>query len=224
MPSLPAQLPDTDVAWLYADSAEPGLRSEAPRAARQSPTWIVVTQGLLLIAMLALGFGLGTMSRRTGEVPEAAGASRPAVLAGKVLYGTSGGTQFPDEGAVVLVLPVAQRPAADEKLAGEGLRPGDLPPDPKHVSLERLRILGGAYARADAQGEFRVTLPRGGKYHVLIVSHHGTRRAQTVPNKSDLAQLGRYVTRASEFLGEQRYRWRLEELAGQRRIEEILPY
>lgn len=173
--------------------------------------------------MLAIGFGLGQLSRQgTGSAMEEA-ANRPAVVTGRVMYATSGGTNFPDEGAVVLILPAKTRPAADEKLPYEGLRPSDLPPNARSATLERLQVLGGAYTRADAGGEFRVSLPKGGEYYVLIVSNHGARKSQTIPNRTDLAQLGRYVSLASELLGDRRYHWRLETFSGTRRIDELLP-
>lgn len=223
-PALSADEAD-EMSWLYAESdSRPARVATSAPAGRQIASWVVVTQAILLVVMLATGFGLGIVSRRTAEPTSGGTSNQPVTLTGRITYGTSGGTQFPDDGAVVLAVPSSQRPAVDEKLAYEGLRPSDLPPDARHPALERLRVLGGAYARAEPNGEFRLALPRGGAYYVLIVSNHGTRRAQTVPNKSDLAQLGRYVTMANELIGDRRYRWRLEELTGPRRIEELLPY
>jgi hypothetical protein len=184
----------------------------------------VITQALLLCAMLAVGYGLGMASRRPVNATLSPAGNQPASVSGRVLYGTSGGTNYPDEGAVIMVFPTAQRPSSDEKVRYEGLRPSDIPPSAGHAGLERLRAFGGGYARADAAGEFRIAVPKGGVYHLLVVSNHGTRREQTVPNRADLAQLGRYVSEASELLGNRRYRWRSEELSGDRRVEEILPY
>lgn len=183
-----------------------------------------MTQALLLCAMLGVGYGLGLATRRPTNAVNAPTGNQPATVSGRVLYGTSGGTNYPDEGAVIMVFPAAQRPPSDEKVKFEGLRPSDMPPTSGHASLERLRALGGGYARADLSGEFRIAVAKGGSYYVLVVSNHGTRREQTVPNRADLAQLGRYVSEASELLGKRRYRWRLEELEGDRRVEEILPY
>jgi hypothetical protein len=188
------------------------------------PGWIVVTQFLLLSVMLAVGYGLGMASRRPANSANSTASNKPASVSGKVLYGTSGGTNYPDEGAVIMVFPATQRPSNDEKVRYEGLRPSDIPPTAGHASLERLRAFGGGYARADSAGEFRIPVAKGGQYYVLVVSNHGTRREQTVPNRADLAQLGRYISEASELLGNRRYRWRIEDLEGDRRLEETLPY
>ncbi len=188
------------------------------------PGWVVITQALLLGVMLLVGYGLGIASRPPASSTPSAARNQPTTVSGRVLYGTSGGTNYPDEGAVIMVFPAANRPSSDEKVKFDGLRPSDMPPTTGHPGLERLRAFGGGYSRADAAGEFRITVAKGGSYYVLVVSNHGTRREQTVPNRADLAQLGRYVSEASELIGNRRYRWRLEELEGDRRWEEILPY
>lgn len=226
-PSPPPPTPsleDGDIGWLYADTEpRPRTSNTASRESKPLANGLVVTQVVLLAVMLGVGFGLGRLSRQsTGPTSEDA-ASQPAVVTGRVMYATSGGTSFPDEGAVVMILPAKTRPAADEKIPYEGLRPTDLPPNARSTSMERLQVLGGAYTRTDAGGEFRVNLPRGGEYYVLIVSNHGVRKSQTIPNRTDLAQLGRYVSMASELLGDRRYHWRLETFSGTRRIDELLP-
>lgn len=216
-----------ELAWMYEGREAPrsvvrtGESPEGPRVA----AGLVVAQGLLLVVMLAVGFGLGRASQRAGDGgAQETLAARPATLSGKVEYGTSGGTSFPDEGAVVLVFPASQRPAADERIAYEGLRPTDLPLDANHESLEKLRLLGGGLARVDAAGQFRISLPKSGSYYVLVLSHHGARRANVAPNKSDLAQIGRYVQMANELIGDRRYRWTTEEITGQKRLDSALPH
>jgi hypothetical protein len=174
--------------------------------------------------MLAVGYGLGLASRSPTRAAKSDARNQPATVSGRVLYGTSGGTNYPDEGAVIMVFPAANRPSSDEKVRYDGLRPSDMPPTAGHGGLERLRAFGGGYVRADLAGEFRISVAKGGSYYILVVSNHGTRREQTVPNRADLAQLGRYVSEASELIGNRRYRWRLEELEGDRRLEETLPY
>lgn len=175
------------------------------------------------MSVACVAYLIGALTRPAATSNESAGESRPCVVSGTVKYGTSGGTTFADEGAVVLFVPANERPANDEKVAFEGLRPADLPLSPQSETTQRLRILGGGHARTDANGEYRVTLSRGGKYYVLILSHHGKRAENVLPNRADLAQLGRYVTSAADLIGEQRYRWRLEDIARDLRLDETLP-
>lgn len=218
---------EPDVAWLY-EAAPPTRKSaaattEAPAGRLSVARWVVVTQGLLLILVGVSAYLIGTMTRSATTSSEPSLVDRPCTVSGTVRYGTSGGTMFPDEGAVVLFVPAGERPANDEKVAFEGLRPDDLPLAPQSESVQRLRLLGGGHARTDTNGEYRVTLPRGGKFYVLVLSHHGKRAENVLPNRSDLAQLGRYVTSAADLIGEQRYRWRLEDVTRDRRLDEALP-
>jgi len=212
---------------MYDDAPASASVARPREASAPSSPWtgkLAVTQGLLLIIMLAAGFGLGRVSQRGPAGTTDTSVARPATLSGRVTYGTSGGTTFADEGAIVLAFPASQKPATDERLRYEGLRPADLPLDPKHETLEKLRLMGGGMARVDSTGQFRISLPRSGPYYILVISQHGARRANVSPNKGDLAQLGRFVNLASDLIGDRRYRWSSEEISGNRRLDTSLPY
>jgi hypothetical protein len=176
---------------------------------------MVITQGLLLAAVAWGCFGLGYYlgSARTTAVEEP--VTGPCAVSGRVLYETSGGTTFPDAGAVILILPEQQRPAADEKLSFQALRPqassggaaSDVSVELAQETQQRLRTLGGGLARVDVDGNYRISLSRGGRFYLLVLSNHGQRAADQELSRTDLAQLGRYVGFASELIGDRRYRW-----------------
>ncbi|MFM7846569.1 MAG: hypothetical protein ACKPEY_20375 [Planctomycetota bacterium] len=186
------------------------------------PRWMIGMQGLLIpviaTASFALGYFLGLGRAKSVDEP----VIGPCVISGRVFYETSGGTTFPDAGALVLLVPEDQRPAADEKLAHRALLPrsdtraagasdgGGVagPSDSEAQEVQqRLRTLGGGLARADVDGNYRISLSRGGRYFLFVLSSHGTRSGQDEPNRADLAQLGRYVALASELIADRRYRW-----------------
>lgn len=213
--------PEADVEWTSDASEAPGFspvrRPVAPKTLPTDgrvrvPRYVIFTQGLLLAVVacgcFALGYHLGG-ARATAPAPDTPG---PCTVSGNVVYQTSGGTRFPDEGAVILIVPQDSRPATDEKLDTEALKPVATATNSLAEMQQRVRQMGGAYARADVEGNFRVQLPHGGRYFALVVSHYGERPADAEPNKADLAQLGRYVTAAAELLADRRYRWTSEDV------------
>lgn len=201
------------------DDAETELKIDRERVS--VARWVIYAQGILL-GVVALGsFSLGFLSRGGGD----GGPSRPeqrmphpVTVSGRVTYAVSSGEKFPDDGAVVIVVPQGERPGVDEKVRFEGLRPKDSLPDETHEGLSVIRLLGGGYARTDIKGEFRMRLPDGGKFYVLVISRHGERKAATDFVKSDLAQMGHYFLSATDLIGDRRYRWRAEEIYRDRRL------
>ncbi|HND52505.1 MAG TPA: hypothetical protein PLV92_08920 [Pirellulaceae bacterium] len=213
---------EVEVEWVYARPGDSPAVSRSAAAARSPhtvpvPRFAVYMQGALLAVVAGLAFVLG-WQMNAGRAGPGSAPGGPVTLSGQVRYATSGRTMFPDEGAAILVVPVDERPTNDEKLALDGLIPGDPPPGPQHPATVRLRTLGGGYARADVNGDFRVSLPRGGRFYVLILSHYGKRPARVEPERAELAQLGRYVANSSELLSDRMYAWRLEELRADRKL------
>jgi hypothetical protein len=80
--------------------------------------------------------------------------------------------------------------------------------------LLAIAAMGGAYGRSDAGGEYRLQLPRAGRYFVLVVSRSVRRGEDVGMNRNDLAQLGRYVAPATELLGDRKFVWRRIQLPG----------
>lgn len=202
---------DDEVEWHYeSDESDYAPRlSTATDIARVSvPRSVLYTQGVLLVVVGIAGFVLGILVSGGGSDDAAARVAIPCVLSGAISYSTGGGRDLPDDGSVILVLPSEQRPAPTGKAPVAGLRPGDPIPRDQSENLRIIQSIGGAYTRADTEGQFRVTLPDGGRYFVLVVSKNTSRSANEELDKIDIAQLGRYVQPPTELLGDSRYKWR----------------
>ena len=132
------------------------------------------------------------------------------------------GEKFPDDGAVVVVVPQGMKPSVDEKARFEGLRPNDPAPDDSHDGIGVIRSIGGAYTRTDGKGDFRVRLPDGGDFYVLVISRRGKRKAGSGFKKSDLAQMGHYFLDATELIGSQPYRWQAMEVSRDRVLNFVM--
>jgi hypothetical protein len=219
-PAPPATVPQLNLQRAGGDGKVSA--SKASGSGVPVPRWMIFVQGLLIpviaIAGFTLGYFLGSGRAKSVEEP----VIGPCVISGRVFYETSGGTTFPDTGAVVLIVPEDQRPAADEKLAHRALLPrsdnraaettgggsSEVASDREAQEVQqRLRTLGGGLARADVDGNYRISLSRGGRFFLFVLSSHGQRSNQDEPNRADLAQLGRYVVLASELIADRRYRW-----------------
>lgn len=202
---------DDEVEWHYEsddDDYAPRLSTATDLDRVAVPRHVLYAQGILLAVVAIVSFVLGmlvTGGRATKEVVNAAPV--PCVLSGAVVYATGGGRTLPDDGSVVIVLPTEQRPAPTGKAPVEGLRPGDPLPREDSDNLRIIQSIGGAYARADSEGRYQVTLPDTGRYFVLIVSKNKYRAANEELDKADIAQLGRYVQPPTELLGESKYKW-----------------
>jgi phage FluMu protein Com len=177
---------------------------------------IVYAQGVLLgvvaIGMFAFGWFVGSATSTPKASPEE--DLTPRVVRGTLHFKDSSGRDQPDAGSVVIMVPEESRPGQNDKVDIDGLRPDDPPPDETHPALQRIAVMGGAYARTDANGEYRLQLPKRGKYFLLIISGNTYRSGASDLNKEHLAQMGRYFIRATELLGDNRFRWS-EERIGQ---------
>ena len=203
---------DDEVEWHYEsdeDDYAPRMSTATDLDRVAVPRRVLYAQGILLAVVAIVSFVLGMMmggGRGAKEVVNAAPV--PCVLSGKVTYATTGGSNLPDDGSVVIVLPTEQRPAPTGKAPVEGLRPGDPIPRDESDNLRIIQSIGGAYARTDNTGGYQLTLPDAGRYFVLIVSKNKYRAAGEELDKADIAQLGRYVQPPTELLGESKYTWR----------------
>lgn len=177
---------------------------------------VVYAQGILLgvvaIGMFAFGWFVGSATTTPGPSPEE--DLTPRIVRGTLTFTDSAGRDQPDAGSVVIMVPEELRPGPDDKVDIEGLRPDDPLPGENHPALQRIAVMGGAYARTDAEGEYRLQLPKRGAYFLLIISGNMHRSGADELNKEHLAQMGRYFIRATDLLGDRRFRW-TEERIGQ---------
>lgn len=179
------------------------------------PRAVLYTQGALLgvvaIGMFAFGWFVGSATSTPRISPEE--DLTPRVVRGTLLFKDSAGRDQPDAGSVVIVVPEDSRPGPDDKVDIDGLRPDDPLPGELHPALQRIAVMGGAYARTDADGDYRLQVPKRGKYFLLIISGNTHRSGADQLNKEHLAQMGRYFIRAVELLGDNRFRWTEEPIA-----------
>lgn len=168
------------------------------------PRSVLYTQGFLLgaIALIFFVFGLIVGSRSQRELSVGHGSS-PATVSGIISHQNQQDARTPDVGSVIILLPVATRP--DEKASASELAPDAPKPVPDHAALAMIRSLGGDYARADAQGRYRVRAASTGRYFLLVISNQTRRPENEYPAANDLARLGRYFVPATELLGSHRY-------------------
>jgi hypothetical protein len=229
LPEWIAQSPREESPWIYVDTtaeakAEPAVARNIDLSRVSLPRYVIFAQGVALGVVGLVAFALGLLAgggdRSAGVGP--AGAGTPCVVSGAVEHVTSGGTKFSDEGAVVIVFPQDQRPAADERAVADGLRPDDPAPSAAVPALKMLQLMGAVYARTDVAGQFRVSLPRGGSYYVLVVSHHASRRQGREISRGDLAALGRYILSPGELIRDRRYRWRAEDFQRDTELNVVL--
>ena len=191
---------------VYAPDDLSAIRIPAGQDLVAVPRRVVFVQGFLLGAIAIMFFIFGVVVGSHSSDQQAAGVPRSCQVRGRITYATATDTPLPDADSVVLVFPVSRRP--DPKIPVEGLRPSDRVPDASHPGVSALRDLGGAFARADRNGQFQLQVPDAGRYFILVISHHARRAESEQPKTRDLAQIGRYVLPASEILGRQQYSWR----------------
>ena len=184
------------------------------------PRSVLYMQGVLLavVAVVAFAFGVmvGSASKGPGEVAD---QDKPAKITGNIAYAGAGGRPSPDDGCVVIVVPEELEP--EEKIQIEGLRPDEPTPPDDHQALAELKSLGGAYTRADPDGQFSVQVPKAGMYYVLVVSRNTLRSDDELPKVQDLVQLGQYFLAGNELIGPSRYQWTLERVKGAKELEVV---
>ena len=94
-----------------------------------------------------------------------------------------------------------------KRLPIAGLRPGDPPPAKGDATSVALAEFGGAAARADASGDFTLSVPAAGSYRILIISRQATREPDGPLEQRDMAELGKYFDAPADLLQRCRYRW-----------------
>jgi hypothetical protein len=183
----------------------PAAVSFDPRLVAVSRT-VLYAQAILIAAVAIFSFSIGYFAGRGAGQPtpnEIMANRQPVPIEGDVVYRADGGDS-PDVGAVVIAIP--HGPAPGQKFAINGLRPGDPlgPEDAVNLAIKAVESEGGAYVRADQNGQFRMNV-RPGKYWVLAISATSTRPAGALPTIHDVKTLGRYFENAVDLLTDRRY-------------------
>jgi len=172
-------------------------------------------QGFLFLILGIMAFGAGYFIGRGNatfdrQIAEEQASKQRVPVEGTLVYDTGAGRIAGDENAVIILLPEGKQPEAT--LSIQGIRPQDPPPRDNNRSVERIRSLGGAYGRADAQGNFYLVVPDQGRYHVLIISAHAARPGNDDIEEGDLVEMQRYFHLAKELVNRFKYRWTTEEI------------
>jgi hypothetical protein len=165
----------------------------------------------LVVALLALGAGylMGRGDARTRDAsPPASTASDQVFVEGRLMY-DKGNQLVGDDGAVILVLPHGGEPRT--RLTVQGLRVQDPPPDERQAEVRALRKLGGQYARADANGQFSLVLPKAKKCWLLFISRQTDRGADSPLQELDYEQIARFFVEPNDLIGRRKYAWVLRD-------------
>jgi hypothetical protein len=177
--------------------------------------WALYAQAVLLMVVAVVGFGsgyfigLGGVEQQT-HIARKKAESRSAALSGKLFYNPGTGQIALDAGAVVIALPDGVFP--ERPLSIIGIRPKDPPPPETHETVRAIGELGGAYARADASGEFLITVARTGAYRLLFISAHAARAEGAMIDEVDEMEIERYFKPAERLIGRYKYRWMVREV------------
>ena len=179
--------------------------------------WVVFTQGVLLAVTAGVFFLAGLWVGRSsgGSVVVRLG---PCEVTGQVVAAREGGSRANATNALVMLLPAGFRP--ESKLDPAAVLDADGIPSDKDPTVRAVRAWGGDYVRSDARGRFRMRVPRGGDYFLLVVSAR-SKQGMTRPRHRDLAQLGRYFLPAVDLLEGRAYRWTQLRLDGDRALPAI---
>ncbi len=172
-------------------------------------------QGLLLLVLAAVAFGAGYFVGRGDatlrkQIEQEELAKQRVLIEGKLVYDLGTGRIAGDNNAVVIALPEGKLPGTT--LSIWGIRPQDLPPSDTQKSVRMIREFGGAYARANAEGDFSMVVPQQGKYRLLLISNHATRPKGVEIDEIDLVEMGKYFTLADHLINHFKYRWMLKEI------------
>jgi len=206
---------DDDTEFIFETEDDVGYYGgRVDRSKVAVPRYVLYTQGALLgsvaIGAFVLGWVFGAVT--AGPDKSLVEDNTPRVIRGELTYVDQQDREQPDAGSVVILVPQESRPGPNEKVSVAGLRPDDPMPEEDHPGLQRISVMGGAYARTNAEGEYRLQVPQRGRYFMLVISGNSTRSGNDDLNKEHLAQMGRYFTPATDLIGDRRFRWSREEI------------
>lgn len=212
---------ETEFIFEHEDAGAYYYDARVDRTKVAVPRTILYVQGALLgvVALAAFVFGWIFGAATSGPRVSPEEDNTPRVVRGTLTYKDENNRAQPDAGSVVILVPQDSRPAPGEKVDVVGLRPDDPLPEADHPGLQRIAVMGGAYARTDAEGDFRLQVPRRGQYFMLIISGNRLRSGGATLNKEHLAQMGRYFVPATELIGQRRFHWSEEKIGRDMRLD-----
>lgn len=122
---------------------------------------------------------------------------KPAIR-GRVTYRTAEGSNKPDEGARIIVLPLKRD--GQSKLPVTGFWAGANDADFR-LAVAGLRELGGDAALVDAEGNYEIKLPpSAGSYHLIAISSHSANDFESSVPPSTRAVLAQFFDRPDALI------------------------
>lgn len=179
------------------------------------PRYVLYAQAGLLAGVAVICFVLGlAMGGAFFAGSRATAVKKPCTISGSVQI-NQGVKIKGDEGAVVFVLPDVKQ--VGERAPVAGLRPRDTEPQGNHRGLAILRDMEAGYGRADKDGKFKVTVPKQGKYFVLVISRGKTGDGADVGSAKQ--KIARFFENANELIGTQKFQFSAETLSNDRKFD-----
>ncbi len=212
--------PLRELANLQPSALKPASASEAAKRKR-----IIGRVALLLLGLL-FGFALGRATAPGGPAPAmgpvvqnppnnpgaAAQLAPPTVspttegasdlklaIEGRVTYVNASGETRPDSGARILAIPA--RRTGTTKLGTASFIAGSNAVDLR-LAQASIRVLGGDYALAGADGHYEIRLPATGKYQLLIVSRYQGRDPLQTGDPAGVGVLKDWFEQPRSFFGQ----------------------
>jgi hypothetical protein len=174
-------------------------------------------QGLLIAAVGIIGLLLGILiGIHSGPANRATDLGQPIAVHFHFVDRGVGGALVPDEGAVVIVLPMGRVPDPSERLSESDFSPQHGPPSANQI--QTLASWGGSYSRADARGDAVAALPRAGEYQTLFIARRAKRVAAAGPSAEETSLLERFFQGAKDLIGDRKYRLSPEQLSNEQKL------
>ncbi len=149
------------------------------------PRWVVFFQAAMLLVVGVTGFFFGLMVARLGGDASGIGQGVDSRLVGQVVWG-DGEELRPDSGAVVVAIPATIQP--DQRYSSRPLHPDRFVPL-GNAAIDAIRKAGGDVTRTNDDGKFDLFVTGPGKFQVVVVSAHRTRREGGL-SRVEAAELG----------------------------------
>jgi phage FluMu protein Com len=213
--------PSIETSELVFDTA-PSISTGGPEYIQQTdynlvsfPRYVLYAQAGLLAAVAIICFTLGALMGGAFLSAPNVAAAGPVTVSGIVKV-TEGVTTKADEGAVVFFLPQDSK-NIDERAPVAGLRPRDSEPEGHHRGLTILKDIGAGYARTDKEGRYKITVPKGGKYFMLVISRAKVGTGADIGASKQ--KIARFFENANDLLTTQKYQFSAETLADGRKFD-----
>lgn len=138
---------------------------------------------------------------KSPPAPPSPDPARPA-LVGRMTYVGADGESRPDAGARILAFPETR--AGASRLSVVGFRTGASEAD-RQLASESLKLLGGAYAIADAEGRYQLSLTSSGPYYLLMISRYQAREGGGLLPPELSKVLGEYFESGAPLIGQTQF-------------------